>query len=261
MSAKLLYASPLWLIANGIRYSHATWDKSDSFNINKELSKCTCPNCGKDVQKYSEYDDYIHCNYTTIESNHIGSKDFDLIKRVGFKLKHESVLEHSMIVYHIECSRAVLQELARHRHISLTVKSTRYTIKKLLREKFEVNWDKREYSSSFEKYLVLTGDWDVDRYNISMLLALIKNLKENKSNDIVKYMLPEAFKTELQLSLNLRELIHILELRTSKDALWEFRQVAFEMINVLPLEYKELIMENKIIKDNYERANNTTKNN
>ena len=225
MKVKLLYASPLWLVSNGIRYSRSTWDKSDSkfMSLNPE-------NWNEEIEL--NFDEWL--NFLTPSEVIIGDKDFDLIKRVGFKLKHESVLEHSLLVYHIECSRAMLQELARHRHISLTVKSTRYTLKQLLKEKFEVNWDKKEYSSSFEKYLVFTGDWDIDRYNISMLLALIKNLKENKSNDIVKYMLPEAFKTELQLSLNLRELIHILELRTSKDALWEFRQIAFEMINVLP---------------------------
>ena len=46
---------------------------------------------------------------------------------------HESVLEHINLTYSIKgISRALLQELARHRHISLSVESTRHTLKKIL---------------------------------------------------------------------------------------------------------------------------------
>ena len=42
---------------------------------------------------------------------------------------HESVIEHINLTFRVEgISRALLQELARHRHISLSVRSTRYTL-------------------------------------------------------------------------------------------------------------------------------------
>ena len=219
-SVSLIFCSPLWLIANGIRYSHNNHNKSDTDNI-LELY-------GYDLTERPDFDD-------------IGIRDFDLIKRVGFKYKHESVLEFVDIVYHIECSRAMLQELARHRHISLTVKSTRYTLKEL--KNIEPT------DEVLKEYLVITSNKNVDKLSIEQLKDIVIDIKDNAlgSNDIAKYCLPEAFKTELQLKTNLRELLHILKLRTSKDALWEFRQVAYQMFNVLPDEYKELILCDKQI--------------
>ena len=53
----------------------------------------------------------------------------DLLSRI-IKAGHESVLEHINLTYSVKgLSRACLQELARHRHISLSVESTRHTLK------------------------------------------------------------------------------------------------------------------------------------
>lgn len=61
-----------------------------------------------------------------------GEKDKELIYRVGNKFKHASTLEHLYYTFYIQgISRATLQELARHRIASLSVKSTRYTLKEL----------------------------------------------------------------------------------------------------------------------------------
>ena len=61
-----------------------------------------------------------------------GEKDVELIDRVGNKFKHASTLEHLYYNFYIQgVSRALLQELARHRLASLSVKSTRCTLKDL----------------------------------------------------------------------------------------------------------------------------------
>ena len=65
-------------------------------------------------------------------SDNGGEKDHSLIDRVGNKFKHASTLEHLTYNFYLEgVSRALLQELARHRMASLSVKSTRYTLKEL----------------------------------------------------------------------------------------------------------------------------------
>jgi len=237
----LLFASPLWLISNGIRYSHNTRDKSDSTLL------------------FESRDDSL----SAIEpSGRLGQKDFALTERVGFKFKHESVLEHSLMTFHVTCSRAVLQELARHRHISLTVKSTRYTLNELKNEKdFIVNdKTKEEIEEIFnrgENYLVYTSCYLTNLSSLQTLENLRKIITDGRSNDIAKYTLPESFRTELQLSMNLREFIHLAKLRLSKDALWEFRDIIYLMINKLPSQYKELIFNDerllKIYKE-YEEA-------
>lgn len=163
-----------------------------------------------------------------------GEKDLALIDRVGNKFKHASTLEHITYNFYIQgISRALLQELARHRMASLSVKSTRYTLKELK------ECDVIEY----EKFLVFTGNEIVDRASKTALDNLQKVLKEGISNDIAKYCLPESYKTELTWSINARSLQNFLHLRTSKDALWEIRNLANAIYAALPEEHKYLFEE------------------
>jgi len=243
MSVKLIYITPLWLIANGIRYSHDNHYLSDSENI---------------LFIYNIKDKDFN-----EEFNGIGSKDFDLIKRVGFKMKHESVLRHSLIVFELEASRALLQELSRHCvGVEPTVKSTRYTLMKDLKneESFYMETSvKNIYIYDYrkaEKYVVLTSNQETNNYIIDALENLRLLLKDNISNDIAKYALPEAFKFKGQYSFNLQSLIHLLELRINKDVLPEFQKLCADMVDVLPDDYKELVLTNEKIRTNYERIKN-----
>ena len=165
-----------------------------------------------------------------------GEKDVELIERIGNKFKHASTLEHLSYNFYIQgISRALLQELARHRVASLSVKSTRYTLKELKKEtKFELgDFDRAA------RFIVLTGDETVDNASIKAL----ENLREilantTKSLDIVKYCLPECYKTELTWSVNARSLQNFLSLRSSKSALWEIRNLSLKLYESLPQEHK-----------------------
>jgi len=143
---------------------------------------------------------------------------------------HESVLEHIVYTFKLEgFSRALLQELARHRIASLSVMSTRWTLKKMLSE-----------GGFHSDYLMRTGDPDVDAINTQTLHKIIDSLKD-KPNDIRKYALPEAIKTKCVLTINLRSFRNLLKLRTAKDALPEFQELAYAMAGAVPGEHYELI--------------------
>lgn len=163
-----------------------------------------------------------------------GEKDKELIDRVGNKFKHASTLEHLNYNFYIqEISRACLQELARHRHASFSVKSTRYTLKELRNEaKFKEN--------DFEnagRYLVFCGNEAVDNASIKALENLREILQASISLDLAKYCLPESYKTELTFSINARSLQNFLSLRSSKSALWEIRALARALFEALPEEH------------------------
>ncbi|EHB2692408.1 FAD-dependent thymidylate synthase [Campylobacter upsaliensis] len=176
-----------------------------------------------------------------------GEKDKELIDRVGNKFKHASTLEHLNYNFYIqEISRACLQELARHRHASFSVKSTRYTLKELRNEaKFREN--------DFEnagRYLVFCGNEAVDNASIKALENLRELLQTSISLDLAKYCLPESYKTELTFSINARSLQNFLSLRSSKSALWEIRALARALFEALPEEHCfifEHCMQDKIL--------------
>jgi len=171
------------------------------------------------------------------KSDNGGEKDKELIDRVGNKFKHASTLEHLNYSFYIEgISRALLQELARHRMASLSVKSTRYTLKELKSEEPFSDDDKSRAS----KYLVFTGVDLVDRFSIKALENLRLALKEGISNDKAKYCLPESYKTELTWTINARSLQNFLSLRSDKAALWEIRDLANAIYNSLPQDHRYL---------------------
>lgn len=164
-----------------------------------------------------------------------------LLTRI-IKLGHESILEHINLTYSVKgISRACLQELSRHRHISLSVESTRHTLtKNATREFIEKHFP---YSSSN------FGSIDILKYaEAEHFITLAENYPA-LSNDVLKYFLPEFWPTNLILTSNIRELRHILKLRTAPAALKEFQDLARALFNAVPEEYKYLL-EDCVYKEN-----------
>ena len=144
------------------------------------------------------------------------------------KSGHESILEHINLTYSIQgLSRACLQELARHRHISLSVESTRHTLKKSIGSPDKLG---HLYDTVPQKFHETLRETLRFTFTTSEL-----------SNDELKYYLPEFWPTNLILTTNIRELRHILNLRTAPEALKEFRVLAHSMFEVVPDEYKYLL--------------------
>lgn len=141
---------------------------------------------------------------------------------------HESVLEHVVYVFEVTgLSRACLQQLARHRHISLSVKSTRWALGK------HADWKLHEGLSAGHSAAVV-------RY-MEGALDLVEELRQRHGNDVAKYYLPECVTTDLVLTLNLRELRHIYRLRTAPNAMEEFRELCCDLVAQLPGDVARLV--------------------
>lgn len=162
--------------------------------------------------------------------------------RVANKNKHASTIEHLVYNFDIDgISRACLQEVARHRIASYSVKSTRYTLKELKDLDYHTPLSACDKMwSVFSKYCVMTGVPAVDRASAKALKELKLLLQDGVPNDKAKYCLPEAYKTSLVMSINARSLQNFLELRSSKSALWEIQDLAADMYDALPEDHKFL---------------------
>lgn len=173
-----------------------------------------------------------------------GESDLALIDRVGNKFKHASTLEHLTYTFYISgISRALLQELARHRMASPSVKSSRYTLKELKSEEPFIRIENGVPIYNAErahKYLVYTGVEAVDAASIAQLDILRSILMEGVSNDRAKYCMPESYKTELTWTINARSLQNFISLRSDKAALWEIRDLANMVFKAIPDEHKYL---------------------
>ena len=139
---------------------------------------------------------------------------------------HMSVFEHVNYTFSIKgVSRALLQELARHRHISLSVESTRWALKRIMASNPEMVLPK-----------------SIKRVYVDLQMEWIRTfLKEGIPNDEMKYLIPECLPTNLVLTLNLRELIHIYRLRTSMRALKEFHDLMIDIAQCLPTPHFRIL--------------------
>ena len=152
------------------------------------------------------------------------------INRVANVSKHASTIEHLSYSFDIDgISRACLQELARHRVASYTVKSSRYTLQELKTAKDE----------DIQNFCINVSD-DINSINGLQLMTIRDLLLLGMANDVAKYMLPEAYKTSLVMTINARALQNFLTLRSSKHALKEIQELARAMFEALPSDHKFL---------------------
>jgi len=155
------------------------------------------------------------------------------IVKVLYVTPEDKVVDKGFInisLYISKISRSLLMELSRHRVHSLSVRSSRYTLKELKSEEPFTITDKERAN----KFIKLTGNELVDNCSILALENLRQVIVSGVSNDIAKFCMPECYFTELITSFNLEQLSNFIMLRTNKSALWEIRTLAYAIYNVLP---------------------------
>ena len=181
----------------------------------------------------------LTCHANTDKLNTEGANVF--IER-AIKAGHESILEHITLTFEVNnLSRACLQELARHRHISLSVESTRHTLKEKL------NSDEEKNFAVANNNICLGGMFFIDSASESLSWAYINTLENiaqqfpDLSADKLKYFIPEFWPTNLVLTVNIRELRHILKLRTTPAALKEFQDLCHALFEAVPEDYRYML--------------------
>ena len=145
-----------------------------------------------------------------------------LVKHL-YKNGHHSVMEHIYFTFKIEgISRACSHQLVRHRHCSFTQRSQRYCAE-----------------DGFKVVLPPSIDDDGERYYeyndglIDVRCAHANLTRLGVPNEDARYILPNACTTDLYLSCNLRELIHIANERLCARAQWEIRELVKEMVSLV----------------------------
>ena len=183
-------------------------------------------------------------NYVEPTDN-ISEADKELLQRLLFKEKHTSILEHIYYSFSIKgIARLCLQELARHRIASYSVRSTRYTTKELKYEKSFVSYsqDKYEYSYDLERaseFIEINPEVNTN-FQVQQLEFVREVLLDGASLDDAKYLLPENYLTDLVWTINVRSLRNFLQLRLSKSAHKAIRSLAKAVYDAIPAEHKFL---------------------
>lgn len=150
-----------------------------------------------------------------------------LVQKV-FDSGHLSCSEHNTFTFAIAgISRSCLAQISRHRLASFSVQSQRYVeIKENLEDLIILNtcgtpFDKMQLLS---KYFVFRDENELLSNNyLEALITYLKLIKEGYPAEDARNVLPNATKTNMVLSCNLRELMHICKLRLCLKAQDEVR--------------------------------------
>lgn len=156
-------------------------------------------------------------------------KDIKLCKSL-YKKGHWSVFEHATMTFLVECSRACSLQLARHRHISRTEMSQRYTIIGGENNEWFVTPPECEESRHFSQQME----------DVASIYNSLINLGYPRED--ARFVLPEATKTRMFITLNLRTLIELRDKRMNNPgAQWEIRELVRQMWNCLPDALKDCL--------------------
>ena len=145
---------------------------------------------------------------------------------------HHSVFEHIYYTFKIEgISRACSHQLVRHRHCSFTQRSQRYCSE----DGFGI-----VTPHSVLLYGLTASEYEEAMVNVEGAYGLLQEY--GIPNEDARYVLPNACTTELYLSCNLRELIHIANERLCTRAQWEIREVVKQMVSLVDPALKFMLV-------------------
>ena len=162
------------------------------------------------------------------------------------KRGHESVIEHESVTVKVICDRGVTHEIVRHRVASYSQESTRYC--NYSKDKFQNQISVIDLSTGFSydlddladsrKYQIWRDAMEAsERYYFQMLEA-------GASPQEARSVLPNSLKTELVMTMNLREWRHFFRLRIDGGAHPQMRELAMLILEVfkekLPVFYQDI---------------------
>ena len=166
--------------------------------------------------------------------------------RAIIKRGHESVIEHESISVKVTCDRGVTHEIVRHRIASYSQESTRYC-----------NYTTDKFSNQISCIDIATGfhydlDNEADRkkweiWNEAMEDAekhYFRLIEAGAKPDEARSVLPNSLKTEIVMTMNMREWRHFIRLRGSRAAHPQIAeitaQIREEFIKRYPVFFEDL---------------------
>jgi len=154
---------------------------------------------------------------------------------------HEAMIEHNSISVKFVCDRGVSHEIVRHRIASFAQESTRYC--NYSNDKFgnEITFIKPFF---FNEESLNYAFWKSScEYSESYYMRLIEN---GASAQEARSVLPNSLKTEIVVTANLREWRNILNLRCSKEAHPQMRELMlpllFDLYNKIPEVFEDIYL-------------------
>ena len=155
------------------------------------------------------------------------TKRADFVKGL-IKSGHETPLEFASATFDISgISRICQNQMVRHRHASFCVMSERY-----------VDVSKMDFVYPYE---ILAQYQGLVEYVNDAKRIYKEMLKHGIEREDARFLLPQGISTNLCVNMNFRALRNFLKLRLDKNAQWEIRKVAMEILDICTEKWPWLV--------------------
>ena len=141
---------------------------------------------------------------------------------------HHSVIEHSSLTVRFICDRGVTHELVRHRLAAYSQESTRYA-----------NYSQERFGNQITVIRPMFWAEDTGEYRAwqkameQSEAAYLEMLAMGARPQEARAVLPNSLKTDIVMTANLREWRHVIDLRCSKPAHPQIRQIMLPLLDEL----------------------------
>jgi len=165
------------------------------------------------------------------EANITPDSAIGFVRRI-LKSGHESVLEHEKITVRVICDRGVSHEIVRHRIASYSQESTRYCNYSLNKFQNELTFIRPFFwNDDPEKFQIWQDAMEAAERAYLMLINKGASPQEARS------VLPNSLKTEIIVTMNIREWRHFFKLRAAPAAHPQMQEIACAMLK----SFQELV--------------------
>ena len=154
---------------------------------------------------------------------------------------HEAMIEHNSISVKFVCDRGVSHEIVRHRIASFAQESTRYC-----------NYSNDKFGNEITVIEPFFFDKNSEEYKVwwaccaTAEVDYFRLIKLGRSPQEARSVLPNSLKTEIVVTMNLREWRHFFRLRCASVAHPQMREIAIplfgEMKQLLPELFEDIVI-------------------
>ena len=161
------------------------------------------------------------------------SSNEDLVRKI-VKKGHHSVLEHIQATFSVTCDRAVSHEWVRHRiGVAYSQESQRYVSYKNDLDVIKPYWWDYAHEQMRDAFIASCS-------NAHMYYGILRS--EGLPPEAARGVLPNATATRIVVSMNLRSIIHFIELRGSEKAHPDIRFLAKELKRIFSEKYPAIFI-------------------
>lgn len=175
-----------------------------------------------------------------VSSNNQDNPDYEGLLRYCIKNKHWSIFEMVDMTVEITTSRAIAQQILRHRSGNFQERSLRYATSLSIETYSARRQDYKNRQNSFDDLNNETKKWFIEsqeRVNKQSVELYNAAIEKGIAKESARFLLPLSTTTVLYMKNNIRNWLTYLNVRLDKSTQLEHREIAVEIAKILAEQF------------------------